>query len=91
MAPASTFWSLKGLIPEFVKWPLLKGKTTYEELYFNVLDTNTPHVFLSLDIHCIYIQPCIYTGCIYICEAGRPNQCQVGHFRHAFFLHIWKG
>ena len=26
-----------------------------------------------------------------ICEAGRPNQCQVGNFRHVFFLHIWKG
>ena len=26
-----------------------------------------------------------------ICEAGRPNQCQVGHFRHVFFYIFGKG
>ena len=26
-----------------------------------------------------------------ICEAGRPNQCHVGHFRHVFFYIFGKG
>ena len=26
-----------------------------------------------------------------ICEAGRPNQCHVGNFRHVFFYIFGKG
>ena len=36
----------------------------------------------------------LITGCsnrAIICEAGRPNQCHVGHFRHVFFYIIGKG
>ena len=30
-------------------------------------------------------------GKVYICEAGRPNQCHVGNFRHVFFYIFGKG